>query len=90
MGGGPSWLKTPPNPVLSLPSLQGSEQLGDYNHRGNAAGQADKRGLRAGLEGWWGLSVCQSIWLSVKITECRGQMGPGQPVHKLHDGQVWR
>lgn len=61
---------------FSLQSLQGSEQLGDYNHRGNAAGQADKRGLRAGLGGWRGLSVCQSIWLSVKITQRRGQRGP--------------
>lgn len=64
--GGPSWLKTPPDPVLSLPSLQGSEQLGDYNHRGNAAGQADKRGLRAGLVAGGGcpsvslLALCQN------------------------------
>lgn len=64
-----------PNPLLSLPSLQGSEQLGEYNHRGNATGQADKRGLRAGLGRWWGLSVCQSIWHSVKITQCRGPTG---------------
>lgn len=42
-----------PSKLLCLvsPSLQGPEQLGDYNHRRNAAGQADKRGLRAGLRG---------------------------------------
>lgn len=54
-----------PTPVYGLSSLRDPEQLGDYNHRGNAAGQADKRGLRAGLGGWSGLSVHLSVCLAL-------------------------
>lgn len=70
-----------PSPALSPPSLQGSEQLGEYNHGGNATGQADKRGLGAGPGRRWGLSVCLFIWLSVKITVLRANGGLGQPVY---------
>lgn len=45
----------------SLSSLQGAQQLGEHNCRGNAARQADKRELRDGLRGWSGLSVCLSL-----------------------------
>jgi len=72
-GGDHHKLKTPPNLVLSLPSLQGSEQLGDYNHRGNAAGQADKRGQRAGLAGWGGGGA---VRLSVHLAHCQNNGVP--------------
>lgn len=71
-----------PTSVYSLSSLRDPEQLGDYNHRGNAAGQADKRGLRAGLGGWSGLSVHLSVCLALSQNN-RGKKR--QPVHKLHD-----
>lgn len=83
---GSSAMWTPPNPVLGFPSLRGSEQLGEYNHRGNATGQADKRRLRARLEWWWGLSFRQFFWLSIKTTECRGPTGA--PDCWFPDGEV--
>lgn len=78
--GSPAW-RAAPSPALSPPSLQGSEQLGEYNHGGNATGQADKRGLGAGPGRRRGLSVCLFIWLSVKITVVRANGGLGQPVY---------
>lgn len=79
---GPPASRAAPSPALSPPSLQGSEQLGEYNHGGNATGQADKRGLGAGPRRRWGLSVCLFIWLSVKITVLRANGGLGQPVYR--------
>lgn len=70
------------SPARSPPSLQGSEQLGDYNHRGNATGQADKRGLGVGPGQRWGPSVCLFIWLSVKITVPRADGGLGQLLYR--------
>lgn len=88
--GSPAW-RAAPSPALSLPSLQGSEQLGEYNHGGNATGQADKRGLGAGPGRRWGLSVCLFIWLSVKITVLRANGGLGQPVYpwSREKGRLW-
>lgn len=81
-GRAPPASRAAPSPALSPPSLQGSEQLGEYNHGGNATGQADKRGLGAGPRRRWGLSVCLFIWLSVKITVLRANGGLGQPVYR--------
>lgn len=62
-------LKTRPTPVLSLSSLQGPEQLGDYNHVGNAAGQADKRRLRATKR------MVGAARLSVYLALCQNNAG---------------
>lgn len=69
-------MRTPPNAVLSLPSLQGSEQLGEYNHRGKATGQADKRRPRAGLE-WRGCRSVSPFGFLLKQQSAEGQWGPG-------------
>lgn len=74
--------------MQGLQALQGLEQLGEHNHRSNAAGQADKRGLRAGLEWQRGPSPRPSTWLFINIAECReADGGPEQPVVK-YEGEV--
>lgn len=54
--------------VLSLPLLRGLEQLGDYNHSDNAAGQGDKRGLCTGLREW-----LEAVVVSVCLAYCQNK-----------------